>query len=108
MFNNQKSIFNILLIFTISISASAENKSCLVCKFPMAQESEKSGETLPCDDLFGASCLGSDGKPKYNGASKDLPASLANQSRKSETKRLGKWVLKVLMMLLKKAQGIWY
>jgi len=84
--NKPKSIFYLLLVFSISFSASAENKSCLVCKFPMAQESEKSGETSPCDDLFGASCLGSDGKPKYAGTSKNIPAELGKPIKEARDK----------------------
>ncbi|NJM10014.1 MAG: hypothetical protein HC883_03760 [Bdellovibrionaceae bacterium] len=39
----------------------------------MSAESAKEGQDEICDDLFGASCMGADGKPKYQGRSKSLP-----------------------------------
>lgn len=71
---------------TISLPGYAQQPSCLVCNFKMSPESSKAGETDPCDDLFGASCIGADGKPKYAGVSKELPKELSKPIKEARDK----------------------
>lgn len=78
--------FYSLFILSIASSSFAEQKSCLVCRFPMSQESSKAGETNACEDLFGASCMGADGKPKYSGASKAIPEELSKPIKEARDK----------------------
>jgi len=55
---------------------SGPDPSCFTCQFTMSPESSKTGQSKVCDDLFGASCLGTDGKSKYEGRAKSLPQEL--------------------------------
>lgn len=81
-----KAIVYSALILSIPSNGFSEPQSCLVCRFPMSSESAKTGQTDSCDDLFGAACIGSDGKPKYEGASKKLPEDLSKPVRDARNK----------------------
>lgn len=81
-----KFIVPLLFCMTTSVSGYAQQKSCLVCNFKMSPESSKSGEADPCDDLFGASCMGADGKPKYAGISKEMPKELSKPIKEARDK----------------------
>ncbi len=81
--------------------------SCFTCQFTMSAESAKEGQDKICDDLFGASCMGTDGKPKYQGRSKSLPQELAQPIREARDKTAKKMGFKdfddALRSRLKKA-----
>lgn len=81
-----KNLMLFLFYITTSSIGYAQQKSCLVCSFPMSVESSKAGETEPCDDLFGASCMGADGKPKYTGISKEMPKELSKPIKEARDK----------------------
>ncbi len=81
-----KSVIYSLTILSLSVSSFAESNNCLVCKFPMSNESEKSGQTDACEDLFSAACMGADGKPKFQEASKKLYEDLVKPIREARNK----------------------
>lgn len=78
-------ILSTLILFA-PLSGNSQGKSCLACRFNMSTESAKAGQANPCDDLFGASCVGTDGKSKYSGASKNLTAELSKPIREARNK----------------------
>lgn len=83
---HKKIIILSALILVAPFYGNSQGKSCLACGFNMSPESAKSGQANPCDDLFGASCVGTDGKSKYSGASKNLTAELSKPIREARNK----------------------
>lgn len=65
---------------------------CLVCSFKTAAEATKLGQDPLCDDLFGAACLGADGRSKYENRSKKINQELMNvvdEARDQTAKAMG-------------------
>ena len=60
-------LFPIVGLFSFPTWSTPPQK-CLVCNFSYSSQSSQSGQSDPCDDLFGAACLNKDGTPKYKGA----------------------------------------
>src|SRR5258708_896543 len=78
----------LLTLFILSTSATgfAEGQSCLTCQFPLTMNSSKPGQANACEDLYGAACVSTDGKLKYNGASKKLAEDLAKPLQEARNK----------------------
>lgn len=55
---------------------SSPDPSCFICQFTMSPESSTVGQSKICEDLYEASCLGSDGKSKYGGRLETLKNEL--------------------------------
>ncbi len=80
--------YNVLILFCVaaSITGYSQTKNCLLCDFKMPSESSKPGGADPCFDLFEASCMGADGKSKFQGDPEKLSNDMLNTVKEARDK----------------------